>query len=46
MSEKPECPECESVGSVSSNPILDDEFECSTCRIAFNADGEVTARAE
>lgn len=41
-----ECPECGSSGSVSENPVLEDEYECSTCLIAFNEDGEVTARAE
>lgn len=37
-----ECPECGNEGY--ENPVLEDEFECSRCVIAFNADGEVTAR--
>lgn len=39
-----QCPECESSSMVAENPILEDEYECANCVIAFNADGEVTAR--
>jgi len=37
-----ECPQCGTEGI--ENPVLDDEYECSRCVIAFNSEGEVTAR--
>jgi hypothetical protein len=36
-----ECPRCENSGMTAANPILEDTYECSTCLIAFTADGEV-----
>lgn len=37
-----ECPECGDEGI--PNPVLEDEYECNNCVVAFNSDGEVTAR--
>jgi len=34
-----ECPRCGAQGA--QNPVLNDWYECSTCVIAFSADGEV-----
>jgi DNA-directed RNA polymerase subunit RPC12/RpoP len=38
-----ECPECGSTSTTSANPVIEDNYECSTCLIAFNSKGEVLA---